>query len=94
MKTLALLAAFALVAGCASAPPPAPAAPTHEASSTPDWVAQAAATSPENDFQLANTSPAKAKASGDDTAAPATQLKVDNASGFDVKHAHLNSGGH
>jgi hypothetical protein len=82
--SLVLFAAGAVVAGCAAAPPP-PAAPPP---AKPDWVAAAAANGNEGDFQFTPIDSSKEKLAGAQ-AAPPTTLKMDGASGNDVKHTHL-----
>jgi hypothetical protein len=91
MKLGLFALALSLVAGCASAPPPPPAAPTETV--TPDWVKAAAATGSQSDFQFTPVASSKAKAAGD-TAPPAAAMKVDNASGSDVKNTHLRAAAH
>jgi hypothetical protein len=91
--SIASVAALSMVAGCASSPRPTPAAPTQSPAPTPDWVAAAAATGSQSDFQFTPVTSSKAKAPGD-TEQPATALKVDNASGSDVKHTHLKAAAH
>jgi hypothetical protein len=79
--------AFATVfaVGCASAPPPPPATPT-VTSGTPDWVQEVAHRA--NDFDFAPTAPVNAKAPAA-APPPSANMRVDSATGYDVKNAHL-----
>jgi hypothetical protein len=87
MKLLSLAMIFAagiVATGCASAPPP-PAAPPP---AKPDWVTAAAANGNEGDFQFTPIDSSKEKLAGAHVTPPTT-LKMDGASGDDVKHTHL-----
>jgi hypothetical protein len=91
-SAVTVLASLAGLAGCASAPPPAAeTAPTVTASAPArDWVSSASRSS--DDFEFTPVASPKAKAAGTDST-PVTTMKVDNASGHDVKSVHLNAAG-
>ena len=88
MRLPALFTAFAfvLVAGCASTPRPvAQAAPaSNTIAESPAW----ASSMPQQDGDVQLTSTPKAKIATDDQA-PAAGMKMDSASGSDVKTTHL-----
>ena len=97
--TLISTFAFALVAGCASAPPPAPASPypTSGSTVTNSRSADFAAPPVEGDVQFVTDSNSKAKHAGDeqvDTTPPATKLSGDSPSETDVKSVHLKAAAH
>jgi hypothetical protein len=84
---LTTASAFLLVAGCASAPrQPVQSAPSANAvAESPSWAANVPQ---DGDVQFTTVAAPKAKTVANDDA-PATQLKMDSASGTDVKTTHL-----
>jgi len=85
---LLLCVALSMAAGCASSRPPPPATPSPSAS--PEWV-RSAASSEEFQFTAGTGDKAAENAKGE---APGVALRVDSATGYDVKHAHLNAASH
>ena len=93
--TLATAFALALVAGCASAPPPRPAAPMPSSGNTVtnSRAADFAAPPTEGGVQFVNVDvPKQYDPTNDDT--PATKLRGDSQSSEDVKNVHLSAAKH
>ncbi len=96
--TLASSFALVLLAGCASAPPPAPKAAT--TAPAPQAAAPASGDTapalaeapppPDGDVEFVVSTP-KAKTPKQDVDLPANSLHTDSASGGDVKNVHLNA---
>ena len=86
LSALVAFASLAALAGCASRPAPEPVTPASTVvTDSPAW---AKALPPEGDIEFTTVAAPKAKAARADDA-PATQLKMDSASGQDVKTTHL-----